>query len=86
MEIYLRWLAKHEQEPDEEPLLGSILCAGKKQERIELLKLDKSGIYVAEYLTVLSPREQLQAKLQQSIEAARSGLQHRKDESPKSDS
>lgn len=30
MELYLRWLAKHEQEPDENPPLGIILCAGKK--------------------------------------------------------
>lgn len=71
MELYLRWLAKHEQEADEQPPLGIILCAGKKQEQIELLELDKSGIHVAEYLTVLPPRETLQAKLHQSIAAAR---------------
>ncbi|MFP3559307.1 PDDEXK nuclease domain-containing protein [Paraburkholderia sp. SIMBA_049] len=80
MELYLRWLAKHEREPDEEPPLGIILCAGKKQEQIELLELDKSGIHVAEYLTVLPPREQLQAKLHQSIEAARSRLQGKRRE------
>ena len=32
MELYLRWLAKHEQQPGEESPLGLILCAGKKQE------------------------------------------------------
>src|SRR5262249_23214763 len=68
MELYLRWLAKHEQEPDEEPPLGIILCTGKTQEHIELLELDKTGIHVAEYLTILPPRETLQAKLHQSIE------------------
>lgn len=71
MELYLRWLAKHEQEQDEQPPIGIILCAGKKQEQIELLELGKSGIHVAEYLTVLPPRETLEAKLHQSIEAAR---------------
>lgn len=75
MELYLRWLAKHEQERDELPPLGIILCAGKKQEQIELLELDKSGIHVAEYLTVLPSRETLQAKLHQSIETARLRLQ-----------
>jgi len=74
MELYLRWLAKHEQEPDENPPLGIILCTGKKQEQIELLELDKSGIHVAEYLTVLPSREALQAKLHQSIEVARQRL------------
>lgn len=75
MELYLRWLAKHEQEPDERPPIGILLCAGKKQEQIELLELDKSGIHVAEYLTVLPPREAMQAKLHQSIRAAKARLQ-----------
>jgi hypothetical protein len=30
MELYLRWLARHEREPDENPPLGIILCTGKK--------------------------------------------------------
>ena len=77
MELYLRWLARHEQEPDEEPPLGIILCAGKKHEQIELLELDRSGIHVAEYLTVLPPRDVLAAKLHQSIERARQRLLHR---------
>jgi predicted nuclease of restriction endonuclease-like (RecB) superfamily len=74
IELYLRWLAKHEQEADENPPLGIILCTGKKQEQIELLELDKSGIHVAEYLTVLPQRETLQAKLHQSIANARRRL------------
>ena len=75
MELYLRWLARHEQEPDEKPPLGIILCTGKKHEQIELLELDKSGIHVAEYLTILPPREQLREKLNRSIEQARRRLQ-----------
>ena len=71
MELYLRWLAKYEQEADEAPPLGIILCAGKKHEQIELLELDQSGIHVAEYLTVLPPRETLQARLRLAIETAR---------------
>ncbi len=74
MELYLRWLAKHEQEAGESPPLGIILCTGKKQEQIELLELDKSGIHVAEYLTVLPPREALQARLAQAVASARQRL------------
>ncbi|MBM3775538.1 MAG: DUF1016 domain-containing protein, partial [Acidobacteria bacterium] len=74
MELYLRWLARYEQEPDENPPLGILLCAGKKHEQIELLELDRSGIHVAEYLTVLPPRETLQAKLHESIARARARL------------
>ncbi|MGA1410794.1 MAG: PDDEXK nuclease domain-containing protein, partial [Prochlorotrichaceae cyanobacterium] len=75
MELYLRWLQKYDQEPEENPALGIILCASKKQEQIELLELDKSGIHVAEYLTVLPPKEILQNKLQEAIATARRRLQ-----------
>ena len=34
----------------ENPLFGRILYAGKKEEQIELLELDRSGIHVAELL------------------------------------
>ena len=74
MELYLRWLAKHEQEEGESPPLGIILCAGKKQEQIELLELDKSGIHVAQYLTVMPPREVMQEKFHQAVESARERL------------
>ena len=74
MELYLRWLAKHEQEADENPPLGIILCAGKKQEQIELLELDRSSIHVAEYLTELPPIELFKAKLQSAVEGARKRL------------
>ena len=75
MELYLRWLAKHEQQPGEESPLGLILCAGKKEEQIELLELGQSGIHVAEYLTVLPPRALLQEKLHAAIETSRARLE-----------
>ena len=75
MELYLRWLAKYEQEEGEQPPLGIILCAGKKQEQIELLELDQASIHVADYLTELPPREVFQAKLHSAIASARKRLQ-----------
>lgn len=77
MELYLRWLAKYEQETDEAPPLGIILCSGKKQEQIELLELDASGIHVAEYLTVLPPKDVLQAKLHEAVARSRVRLENR---------
>lgn len=71
MELYLRWLAKYEREPDEQMPLGIILCSGKKREQIELLELNQSGIHVAEYLTELPPREMLERKLHAAIAHAR---------------
>lgn len=80
MELYLRWLAKHEQEPGEAPPLGIILCSGKKREQIELLELDASGIHVAEYLTNLPPKEVLQQKLHEAIARSRARLDNRNEE------
>ena len=74
MELYLRWLAKHEQEPGEASPLCIILCSGKKQEQIELLELDQSGIHVAEYLTELPPKAVLQQKLHEAIANSRQRL------------
>ena len=77
MELYLRWLDKHEREPEEASPLGIILCTGKKSEQIELLELDKSGIHVAEYLTTLPPRAVLGERLQQATERARLQIEQR---------
>jgi hypothetical protein len=74
MELYLRWLEKHETQPGEESPLGLILCAGKSDEQIELLQLDKSGIHVAAYLTDLPPRDVLKRKLHEAVMLARARL------------
>lgn len=77
MELYLRWLEKHETQPGEEPPLGLILCAGKSEEQVELLQLDKSGIRVASYLTDLPPRPLLQRKLHDAVLTAKLRLEAR---------
>lgn len=72
MELYLRYLEKYEQIPDENLPIGLILCSGKNEEHVELLQLDKSNIRIADYLTQLPPKEILQERLHRSIEIARS--------------
>jgi predicted nuclease of restriction endonuclease-like (RecB) superfamily len=74
IELYLRWLQKYDMKPGEEPPIGLILCAGKTEETVELLELEKSGIRVAEYLTALPPRNVLQKKLHLAIAHARRNL------------
>lgn len=74
MELYLRYLEKHEMMQDENQPIGLILCAGKNEEHIELLQLNKSNIRVAEYLTELPDKSLLQQKLHQAIEIARNRL------------
>lgn len=77
MELYLRWLDRYERKQEEASPLGIVLCAGKKDERIELLELDKAGIHVAEYLTTLPPKELLKKKLHAVIDRSRRQLENR---------
>lgn len=74
MELYLRWLEKHEMVQGEEPPIGLILCAEGNKEQIELLQLDKAGIKVAEYLTELPDKNLLQQKLHTLIQTERKRL------------
>jgi len=71
VELYLRWLDKNEKNDGEESPIGIILCAEKSQETVELLELDKSGIHVAQYMTQLPPKEELERKLHKAIERAK---------------
>lgn len=83
MELYLRYLEKHEQLADENTPIGLILCTGKNHEHVELLQLDKSNIRIADYyLTLLPPKELLEAKLHRSIEIARLRLAREGEENP----
>jgi predicted nuclease of restriction endonuclease-like (RecB) superfamily len=74
MELYLRWLDRHERQPGEDKPIGLILCAGKKRETVELLELEPRGIHVAEYLTELPPRELLERRLHDAVLRARMRL------------
>jgi hypothetical protein len=76
MELYLRWLDKHERKAGEEAPIGIILCSGKDRGRIELLELEEIGIHVAEYLTVLPPKELMQRKLQEAVAVSRAKLEN----------
>jgi hypothetical protein len=80
MELYLRYLEKYEQMDGENSPIGLILCTGKNDEHVELMRLDQSNIRVADYLTVLPPRETLEAKLHQSIALARQRMLGKADE------
>lgn len=82
MELYLRWLQKHEKTDLEDSPIGLILCAEKASETIELLEIGKSGIHVAQYLTELPPKDILRKKLHDAITKARLQIEHRKDITP----
>lgn len=71
MELYLRWLDKHERAPGEAAPIGLILCASADAEQVELLQLDAKSIRVSEYLTELPPLPLLRSRLHQAIEHAR---------------
>lgn len=74
MELYLRWLEKHDMAEGENKPVGLILCAGKNEEHVELMHLNDSNIRVADYLTKLPEQKLLEQKLQQAIEIAQNRL------------
>ncbi len=82
MELYLRWLEQHDTQPGEERPIGLILCADKSEEHVELLRLNASGIRVAQYLTELPPKKLLEKKLHQAIQLARERLAHQQQSHP----
>ena len=67
MELYLRWLEKHEMEAGEESPIGLLLCTEGSEEQIELLQLDQTGIRVAQYMTELPSRVLLYQQLQKIV-------------------
>ena len=67
MELYLRWLEKHEMEAGEESPIGLLLCTEVSEEQIELLQLDQTGIRVAQYMTELPSRVLLYQQLQKIV-------------------
>ena len=70
MELYLRWLDKHDRAAGEEAPIGLILCAAKDAEQVELMDLDASNIRVAEYLAHIPDTELLQAQLHRAVQMA----------------
>ena len=77
MELYLKWLDKHERQPGEEAPIGLILCAESSREQVELLQMHKDGITVAEYWTELPPKAELEQQLHLALVEARERLARR---------
>lgn len=77
MELYLKWLDKHERQPEEEAPIGLILCAESSREQVELLQMHKDGITVAEYWTELPPKAELEQRLHAALVEARERLARR---------
>ena len=67
MELYLRYLQKHDMQPDENPPIGLLLCSEGNTEHIELMMLNEDRIKVAQYLTCLPNKQWFVDKLNRSI-------------------
>jgi predicted nuclease of restriction endonuclease-like (RecB) superfamily len=75
VDLYLKWLAKHEQQPGELSPIAIILCGGKDAEVVELMDLEPDNIHIGEYWLKLPPKEVLQAKLHKAFVEARARLE-----------
>lgn len=74
VELYLKWLAKYEQQPGEYPPIAIILCSGKDADVVELMDLEPDNIHIAEYWLQLPPKEILQAKLHKAMVEAKARI------------
>jgi len=77
VELYLKWLARHEQQPGENAPIAIILCSDKDAEVVELMDLEKDQIHVAEYWLQLPPQEVLRERLRRALVEARARLERR---------
>lgn len=77
MELYLKWLNRHEKQPSENSPIGLILCTEKSKEQVELLEVHKEGILVAEYWTELPAKKALEQKLHQIYQEAKGRIKNK---------
>jgi predicted nuclease of restriction endonuclease-like (RecB) superfamily len=82
MELYLAWLNENEQAAGEGSPLGLILCAGKNEETVRFLGLDRGEIRVASYLAKALPKKELERKLHDAVRLAREQLATNQSKSP----
>jgi len=80
VELYLKWLAKYEQQAGESSPIAIILCSDKDADVVELMDLEPDQIHVAEYWLQLPPKEALQAKLHKAMVEARMRLSLKREE------
>jgi RecB family endonuclease NucS len=71
MELYLRWLDRHDRAEGEASPIGLILCASANAEQVELMDLDSANIRVAQYLHALPELQVLQTQLHRVVQLAR---------------
>ena len=67
MELYLKYLKKHEQKPHEQSPIGLLLCSEGNTEHVELMMLGEENIKVAQYLTELPDKQWFIDKLNRAI-------------------
>ena len=71
MQFYLNWLNEYERQAGENEPIGLILCTKASRNQIELMRLDRSGIAVAEYWTALPPKTLLEKKIRTILAEAK---------------
>jgi len=77
MELYLKWLDRHERQDGENAPIGLILCAAGSREQVELLEMHKDGIVLAEYWTDLPPKKEFEQKIHTLLQEAQERLAKR---------
>jgi predicted nuclease of restriction endonuclease-like (RecB) superfamily len=77
MELYLKYLQKHDRQPNENSPIGLLLCSEGNTEHIELLLLDEENIKLAQYLTAFPDKQWFIEKLNKSIAIAQQNINNK---------
>ena len=77
LKLYLGRLDKYERREGKNAPIGLILCSESGREELELLKLDRDGILVAEYWTALPPKVEFEQKIHMILTETRERLAQR---------
>ena len=78
MRFYLKWLNRFERQEHENAPIGLILCTEASRDQIELMELDKDGIAIAEYWTVMPPKKEFERKIKEIMYEANERIERRK--------
>jgi predicted nuclease of restriction endonuclease-like (RecB) superfamily len=77
VELYLRWLEKHEMQPGENKPMAIVMCSEKSEEQVELLELDNSSIRVSQFLAELPAKEIFERRLHEAVKRARERFENK---------
>ena len=78
LEFYLKWLNLFERQDGENEPIGLILCPHANRGTLELFELDKFGVTVSEFWTIMPSKTEFERKINEIMNEVKERLERRK--------